>query len=265
MIVAFLSDPQLGAAVRLAGHPEEDVILERDLASRAIEWGYPRVVLHAVSEADAPTTLQTTRSVRITSVTGAMLARWEVERRRERVPVGRVDFLAARLRELLETGSSPPTWVDRALGDLGRAAGAPLPLALRSFARRILEFPSHYRDLHPLAESCGLSRGALKARFRRRHLSSPYTYLRWLRLIASANVLSDRSVTVAQAARRIGFTSDGNLCRSMQSLGGLTTTEARTPTGWNQLLLTFARDYLGREALDGWREMDELFVVHLAA
>jgi len=142
---------------------------------------------------------------------------------------------------------------------LSRAAGGPLPPALRAFARRVLEFPSHYVDLHPVASSVDMTRGALKARFRRRGLTSPYTYLRWFRVIACAQVLSDRSVTVAQAAHRLGFTSDGNLCRTVRSLTGLTPTELRSVRGWNRLIISFAWQHLGPGAVERWRELDDIF------
>ncbi len=265
MIVALVSDPHLRAAVRLAAHPEEDVIVDHDLAVRALELGCPRVVLRTAGGVGAPTTRRWVQGVRTVALTDAVLARWEAQRREAQIRLARVDFLAARLGEILEREPDEVTWVDRTLAELGRAAGAPLPDPLRGFVRRILEFPSHYRDLYPLAESCGLSRGALKARFRRRTLASPSTYLRWLRLIASANALADRSVTVAEAAQRLGFTSDGNLCRSMSSLTGLTPTEARTVRGWNRILITFAWKHLGDDALEAWRGLDDLFVARRAA
>jgi AraC-like DNA-binding protein len=160
---------------------------------------------------------------------------------------------------LIERSASEATWVDSALADLSRAAGARLPAPLRGFARRILEFPVHYKSLHPISKACGVTRGALKARFRRRGLASPYTYLRWLRIMAVAELLSDRSVSVATAAHRLGFTSDGNLCRMMGALTGLTPTEVRTVRGWQRLLITFAWIHLTPEALDAWTELDGLF------
>ncbi len=264
MIVVHISDPHVRAAACLAAHLEEDVILDRDLVVEAIELGSPRLLLSGTSDEMLPVRPERLRALPVVTLTDAMLARWDAERRSSEVPTGRVEFLTGQLRHLVARESSDTTWVDRALGDLGRAAGAALPIQLRAFARRILEFPSHYRDLHPVAERCGLTRGALKARFRRRDLPSPYTYLRWFRLMASANVLADRSVTVAQAAHRIGFTSDGNLCRSMQSVVGLTPTEVRTVRGWNRLLITFAWKHLTHDALARWRAMDELFTRHAA-
>jgi len=122
-----------------------------------------------------------------------------------------------------------------------------------------MEFSRHYRTLHALAEACGTSRGALKARFRRRDLATPSTFQRWFRIFAVADLLSDPDITVAVAARRLGFTSDGNLCRMLGSVTGMTPTEMRDPAGWRQLLLVFAGRHLGPEDVEGWATLDELF------
>ena len=127
------------------------------------------------------------------------------------LPAGRVDWLGDRLRGVVERSAGEVSWVDRALSDLSRAAGTQLPPVLRGFARRVMEFPSRYDDLHPLAETCGLSRGALKARFRRRGLPSPYAYLRWFRLMAVAYALSDRSLTFLEQGRQYALVSDDNV------------------------------------------------------
>jgi AraC-like DNA-binding protein len=84
-------------------------------------------------------------------------------------------------------------------------------------------------------------------------------YLRWFRLIAAAQALSDRSVTVSSAAHRVGFTSDGNLCRTMVASAQLTPTEVRTVRGWNRMLITFAWAHLTPAALDGWAQVGPLF------
>ncbi len=258
MIVAHVSDPHLRTALSRAAHPEEDVVFDPGLALEAMESGSPRLVVRVVDRSPFGAN-GSEGGPRVVSLGRDVLARWEAERRSQDLPVARVDVLTSRLRELIEKQASELTWVDRTLGDLGRAAGAPLPPGLRGFGRRILEFPSHYVDLHPLAEACGLSRGALKARFRRKNLASPYTYLRWFRLMATANLLADRSVTVARASHRTGFTSDGNLCRSMRSLTGLTPTEVRSVSGWNRLVLTFVWQHLGADALDAWQDLGNLF------
>jgi AraC-like DNA-binding protein len=255
MIVARVSDPLLRKALCAAAHAEEDVVTEAGLVSDALQCGFPRLLVRAggFRSTEPP------EGIPVLDLDDVMLGRWEAERRSEELPLPRLDFLTRRLQGLVERSAREATWVDTALADLSRAAGARLPLPLRAFARRVLEFPIHYTTLHPIAKSCGVTRGALKARFRRRGLGSPYAYLRWLRIIAVAEVLSDRSVTVAAAAARLGFTSDGNLCRMMASLTRLTPTDVRTVHGWNTLLISFAWKHLTPDALDAWAGLDGLF------
>ena len=264
MIVANLKDPILRSAVSQAANPDEDVILDPGLALEAMEFGYPRLVIQAAAGDAQHPFLALEGNIPTLVLTRTTRARWEAERRTEAPSMTTVHFLAGRLRTLIAQDAVSASWVDRTLGELGRAVGSPLPMGLRAFGRRILEFPSHYNDLSPLAVSCGVTRGALKARFRRRDLPSPYTYLRWFRMIASAYVLSDRRITVAQAATRLGFTSDGNLCRSMMSLTGMTPTEARTFRGWTRLLISFAWTYLGTESREAWDDLEDLFVRRVA-
>jgi AraC-like DNA-binding protein len=256
MIVAQISDPYLAAALSRAVHPEEDLFLEEQRVQEALSMGYPRLLVRTSDggardpEGDVP----------VVVLSYATLRTWEAQRRMMEVPPSRVEYLAGRLQGLLERRAAEITWVDRTLAELERAAGAPLPPGLRGFARRILEFPSYYDDLRPLAEACGLSRGALKARFRRRGLPSPYSYLRWFRVMACAHLLADRSITVAQTARRLGFTSDGNLCRTMDTLTGFTPTELRSLRGWKRLVIRFSVEHLNPAALHAWGELEELFV-----
>ncbi|HSH74793.1 MAG TPA: AraC family transcriptional regulator [Longimicrobiales bacterium] len=255
MIVARLTDPLLLKAVRAAAHVEEDVVAESRLVENALQSGFPRLLVRAngfVDDRPPP-------GVPVLDLDRALLKRWESERWQEGLPVAKLDHLTGRLSALMERSAEDRTWVDAALADLSRAAGARLPLPLRAFGRRILEFPSRYTTLYPVARSCGLSRGALKARFRRRGLESPYTYLRWFRIMAVSHVLSDRSVTVAAAAHRLGFTSDGNLCRMIGVTSRLTPTDVRSVRGWNTLLISFAWAHLTQDALDAWAAMDGLF------
>lgn len=260
MIVVQVTDPYLKRAVCRGAHPEEDVVLDRDLAVDAIERGFPRLVIREAGNRYGPVPTQT----QLLEIDEDTLRRWEVERRSNELPPSRLDYTTARLSGLMERVAGDRAPADRALADLTRAAGARLPLPLRAFGRRILEFPVHYTTLHDVADACGTSRGALKAKFRRRGLDSPYTYLRWFRIMAVADLLSDRSVTVAAAAQRLGFTSDGNMCRSMLSLNGMTPTDLRTLPGWNRLLITFAWTYLSEDALAGWTSLDDLFVRQVA-
>jgi AraC-like DNA-binding protein len=255
MIVVRCTDPLLRSAICMAASAEEDVVSDADLAIEALQWGFVRLVVRAGGYLGA----KPLDGIQVLDLDDATLRRWEVERRAEGMLVPKSEFLTRRLRTLIEPIPGSATWVDTALADLSRAAGARLPLPLRSFARRVLEFPTRYTSLHAVADECGLSRGALKARFRRRGLASPSVYLRWFRLVAAAEVLSDRSITVAAAAHRVGFTSDGNMCRTMAALAQTTPTEVRTVRGWNRMLITFAWAHLTPAALDAWVQVGQLF------
>lgn len=255
MIVVQATDPQLRRAVLRSAHPEEDVVTDPRLTAEALERGFPRVVVRE-SERSWPAIPE---GVRIVDVGPELLGRWEEERRAAELPPTRLDHLTRRVSTIVERATSDRSWVDTALAELSRAAGQRLPLPLRAFGRRVLEFPSHYVNLHPLADTCRTSRGALKARFRRRELSTPSTYLRWFRLMAVGHVLADREVTVAEAALRIGFTSDGNLCRTMWGVTEMTPTELRSLRGWNRLLITFAWSHLSPDHLEAWSTLDDLF------
>ncbi|MDH3270160.1 MAG: AraC family transcriptional regulator [Gemmatimonadota bacterium] len=255
MIVVQVSDSYLKRAVLRVAPPEEDVVVDSALAVEAIERGFPRLVVRD----DRHTWPTVPSGVRLFQISGAILARWEVERRAVALPSTRLDYLADRVGATIDATLADRNWVDTAFADLTRAAGRRLPAPLRAFGRRILEFPSHYTSLHPLAQACGTSRGALKARFRRRGLSTPSTYGRWFRIMAVSHVLSDRSVTVAEAASRLGFTSAGNMCRMMWNVVQMTPTEVRSLRGWNRLLITFAWSHLTPELLESWSSLDELF------
>ncbi len=180
------------------------------------------------------------------------------------MPPPRVDHVAERLALFLPCDNDAPTWVDRALADPSRAAGAQLPTPLRAVSRRVMEFPVHYADLHGLSEVTGMSRGALKTRFRRRGLASPIHYVRWFRVLAAAHLLSDRAVTTLEAADRLGFNTGGNFCRTVKSVTGLTASEIRSVLGWNRLLVTFAWKFLGPGARAAWETLDDLFVSEVA-
>jgi AraC-like DNA-binding protein len=254
MIVVQITDLTLRRAVFRAAHPEEDVF-DDQRTPEALELGFPRLLVR-----DAPRPLWTpASSLSVLDVDDAMLRRWERDRLDRELPRSRADDLAARLAVVMAPTASEATWVDRAMAELARAAGTRLPVPLRTFARRVLEFPAYYRTLEPLAAACGTSPGALKARFRRRGLPSPSIHLRWLRTLAVAELMADPSVTVAVAARRLGFTSDGNLCRTMANATGMAPTELRSPSGRLRLLTTFAGHHLGSEELGGWAGLHELF------
>jgi AraC-like DNA-binding protein len=255
MIVAHIPDPVLRRAVRSAAHPEEDVVTQETLIVEAVESGFARLVVST----GGPGGPAAWGRVPVLALDESLLRQWEAERRAAASPPGRLEDLTRRLRLLIHRAATDRTWVDTTLAELTRAAGTQLPRPLRTFGRRVMEFPTHYTDLRTVAHLCNVSRGALKAKFRRRGLASPYTYLRWFRIMTVAATLSDRSVTVASAAHRLGFTSDGNLCRMMGALTGLTPTEVRTVRGWNRLLISFAWLHLTRDALEAWTSLEDLF------
>lgn len=262
MIIGLCSDPILRAAIRRTAHPEEDVFLDDRVAGPALELGYPRAVVYVPEDGHPLARRLSTLDARVsvTAITQATLRGWEVERRSHEVPPPRVEYAARRLQPLVAPRPDAPTWVDRALAELSRAAGARLPGPLRTLGRRVLEFPLHYADLHGMSEVTGMSRGALKARFRRRGLPSPAHYVRWFRVLAAAQLLADPGVTTMQAAHRLGFTTGGNFCRTIKAVSGLTSNDVRTVHGWNRLLVMFVWRSLGPDALAQWATLDDLFL-----
>jgi AraC-like DNA-binding protein len=254
MIAVHLADPTLRRAVLRAASPEEDVF-DGVVAREAVEFGAPRLLileegLRWRGRRDACPVLE---------IGARRMREWESSRVALELPPTRLGHTTERLRALIGATALRGSAVDRTLAELSRAAGVRLPEPLRSFARRVMEFSHRYRSLHPLAEACTTSRGALKARFRRRGLPSPSIYLRWLRILAVADLLADEKITIATSARRLGFTSDGNLCRALRNLTGMTPTELRQAPGRQRLLLTFAAQHLTPEDLEGWATLDDLF------
>jgi AraC-like DNA-binding protein len=255
MIVARVVDPVLRQAVTNGAHPEEEVVTDPKLTPAALRSGFPRLLVRSGESLleRAPV------GIPVLNLDDVTLRRWESDRREAELPAPRLKDLTRRMRPLLERLSTDGTWVDVTLAELGRVAGSPLPGPLRTFGRHVLEFPSRHKTLHGLAECCQMSRGALKARFRRRSLASPYTYLRWFRLLAVAQVLSDGTVSTARAAHRLGFTSAGNLCRVIDGLAESTPTELRTSHGRHRLLMRFAWIHLAPDVLEAWSRLTELF------
>ena len=256
MILLIGRDPILLPAVRRAARPDEAVVCDPMWVDEALVRGWPRALICDDRRGVVP---QGRSDIPVVYVAPDRIRAWDRARRGHDVPPERVPYAADRIATLLTQASPPATWVDRLLGDLGRLAGGPLPLPLRAFARHTLELPSRYTGLSDLTDTAGLSRGALKARFRRRDLDSPFTYLRWFRAMAVAEVLSDSSVTVSAAADRLGFTSGTNMCRMVRVLTGATPGALRDPGARRLLRVAFARTHLTRQALGGWSRLEDVF------
>lgn len=261
MIVSPLSNAFLRQAVRRAALPDEDVFWKPQEVRDAISRGFPRLLVyapgdphplsapHVLDEVGLPTLALTDATVRV----------WDEERRATGFAVSRVDDHGARLRRLMQEAAGPLPWVEGVFRDLVRASGVGIPPVLRGLGRRVMEFPSRYDDLHALSDLTGLTRAALKARFRRRELPSPYTYLRWFRVLAAAHLL-DHEMTTGEVAYRVGLHSSGNLCRYVQEVSGMSPNELRGPQGRARRLAVFAGRCLGRSRLEAWESLDRLFL-----
>lgn len=125
------------------------------------------------------------RRISTLAITRATLQGWEFARHAQGPAVSRIDDSALRLRALIRTAAGSSNWVDGIFADLTLILGHGLPSDFKRFARRVMEYPSRYSSLSDLGRILDAFPGALKARFRRRGLPSPSTYLRWFRVVAA--------------------------------------------------------------------------------
>ncbi len=151
-------------------------------------------------------------------------------------------------------------WVERTVRDLGHLAGRPLPLELRALVRRVLEFPSRYASTDGVAGTVGLTPGAMKARFRRCGLPSPFAYTVRLRALCACELLSRDSMTTASVAYHMGYSSSGNFCRAFLDLTGLRPLVGATLQGRLIVSTRLATELLQTEQLLKWDELGPLFV-----
>lgn len=266
MILAFVNDPFLRTVVRRAALPDEDVFWSSDDILEAVHRGFPRLAVtvdgdpHPLGD---PVEL-TGEGLPLLRVGERTLRSWRDAHRMVGFAVRRVDDHGRRLRSLLARSAGSVQWVNGTFRDLSSAAGRSLPNSFRGMGRRVLEFPSRYRDLRSLAQLSGISRGALKARFRRRDLPSPYTYLRWFRVLASVHILENEEVTTEEAAHRVGLHSSGNFCRYVLEVSGFAPSELRTWVPRMQTLTRFVEECVRPDQLDGWEALEELFLERAA-
>ncbi len=252
MIVALVREKSLVDAVLAAASPEEDVFFGMGDGLEALYHGFPRLLI-----------LGDGRESPLPSQVGV-----------PNVPVLRIGNEAAsggwwrgggvprpgRLTDLMSDAVDSGSWVDDLFGAMVAASGAGLPRAFRGFCRRVLEYPAHYVDLHAMARLTGLSRGALKARFRRRGLRSPAEHIRWLRVLAAGKVLGGSDVTTVEAAYRLGYTSNGNLCRVTQGIADVSPAELRDPAVRTRVLLGFVERFVLDPDLGArWSRFEPIF------
>lgn len=271
MIVTTTEDRRLRSLLLSAARSDEDVVWGEDAVSSSIWRGFPRLQVadgprRPVRVRDAEEKVATAQaSVPLLVVTPAHIAEWESRWREDALPRAPGDISIERLRTAIRERATNDLWVDRMLARLAKAAGRPLPAAFRGFARRVMEDPARYSDMAPLATVSGMSRGALKGRFRRRGLASPHIHLRWIRLLAVARLLEDAGTTTMEVAHRLGLTHSGNLSRMVQETSGATPTELRTEEGRSRLVLALARELLAADALEAWDTLGEVFLRRAAA
>ncbi len=126
--------------------------------------------------------------------------------------------------------------------------------------RRVLEFPSRYASTDGVAGTVGLTPGAMKARFRRRGLPSPFAYTVRLRALCACALLSRDSMTTASVTYHMGYSSSGNFCRAFLDLTGLRPLVGATLQGRLIVSTRLATELLQTEQLLKWDELGPLFV-----
>ncbi|HSR42108.1 MAG TPA: helix-turn-helix domain-containing protein [Longimicrobiales bacterium] len=260
MILAPLSDGTLRGTVLRSARPDEDVFVAEAEVLDALERGFPRILVHGEAPEDGPGMFEALRpDVPRLLLTRSLHEAWDRERLAHEVPPPRAAYLAGRLREAMEERSRPAGWVEAVLRDLGLAAGSALPEVLVGLGRRVLEHPAHYTTLGALAEATGLSAGSLKGRFRRRGLASPFTYMRWFRVVAVVEGLTTQELPYREGAYRLGFSGSGNMSRFVEGTTGLSAGQLTASGGRARLLAAFASRLLSRDAVRGLEGLEDVF------
>ena len=260
MILAPLKDRSLLRAVRRASLQVEDVFVEADDILAALRAGSPRVSILEPKWDEAVVRLIRQRGSTLPILEVAPYDLRNLQSAMTSVLTRQVDIDPVRLRRMIERVARPMGWVDGLLRDLGRASGRPLPLELRALARRVLEFPSRYSSTEDVAGTAGLTSGAMKARFRRLGLPSPFAYTVRLRALGACELLSRRGMNTTLVAYHMGYSSSGNFCRAFRQLTGLRPSMGVTVQGRLEVATAFAAELLQEEQLEKWDVVGRLFV-----
>ncbi|NNF28739.1 MAG: helix-turn-helix domain-containing protein [Gemmatimonadetes bacterium] len=261
MIVSCVADPELRRAVLRLAAPDEDVFESDPDGLSGLRHGLARCVVRETSRPEfEPVRLREGGPGEPPEIviTAGTLSRWRFDHRRGRLGADFAEAIVESLRGPF--GRVPaPGLTERVFRGLERAAGVNLPAAFRGLARRVLEYPRHYGSLGALATRVGTTTGALQGRFLRRGLRSPSEHLRRLRLLAVSEGFDDAGLTVAVAADRYGYTSAGNLCRTLQNTVEKAPSDLREPVHRLELIARFAQDFLDEEAVGAWPDLEDLF------
>jgi len=260
MILAPINDPSLRQAVRRASLPVEDVFVGTEDIVRALRVGFPRIsILESESDEAMPRLIRSVGS-KLPILEIAPLDLQKLRGSAAPVATRQIDVDPVRLRRMINQVARPMTWLDGLLRDLGGLAGRPLPLEFRALARRVLEFPSYYARTEEAAVAVGLTPGAMKARFRRLGLPSPFAYTLRLRALCACELLARPEMTTASVAYTMGYSSSGNFCRAFRMLTGLKPSSGATVQGRLAVTTSFAKELLQAEQLEKWDSLGPLFV-----
>ena len=260
MILAPVKDRSLLHAVRRAALPVEDVFVETEDILEALQAGFPRVSILERESDDLATRLIRGIGSKLPILEIAPFDLRDLRGSTTPVVTRQIDVDPVRMRRMIEQVARPMNWVEGLLRDLGRLAGRPLPLEVRALARRVLEFPSRYALTEEVARAVGLSPGAMKARFRRRGIPSPFAYTVRLRALCACELLAGRGMTTTSVAFHMGYSSGGNFCRAFRMLTGLKPSVGATVQGRLAVTTSFAAELLRPEQLEKWDDLGPLFV-----
>ncbi len=111
MIVALLSDPYVRTVVRHAARPDKDVVFDPVLATSALEWGVPRLLIRSGVRARPFTGIRS--DLPILTLDRALMRGWEVDRLGREVQAPRLEYLTTRLRNVIDKNDHGVSWVDR--------------------------------------------------------------------------------------------------------------------------------------------------------
>ena len=110
------------------------------------------------------------------------------------------------------------------------------------------------------AQHAGLTPGAMRARFRRRGLRSPFAYTVRLRTLSACELLARQDVTTSSVAYHMGYSSSGNFCRAFLNLTGLRPSAGATVQGRLAVMTSFVSDLMRPDQLEKWDDIGPLFV-----